>query len=296
MSDKSDFSELYHSGAAKSSRSLDPCNSKKRSDCTGPCHLQVAEYTPSQLKHLSSQQKLENLQMFGSQNVKEARCSSRHGRNVAAKSKPKVVSVRAKRSKPSYEGSEHCPQFAGRYQGGGKDECSAAKRPDGRSCVWAKKGRKCRVKPQAKVYESKYKDSECNSLSKKRGCDGKFGKRLGCKWFKSRKSPKSKKQGELYGHMGCWSKDADRYGGESGSSLSAAKKLLASEFVVPPGSCQGLAVSANSVNAANHACYKRSNCKIVKKTKNGGKGLKNMRCVEIPGSYAKKMAGERKNC
>jgi len=294
MSNKSDFSKVYHSGTAKQSKSIDPCSAKKNADCIGSCHLEVNEYGPSQFKHLSNQQKLKNLQLFGAKNIKSVGCKSRHGRNLAAKaaSRSKQVSVRSKRSKPTYAGSQYCPKFAGRYAGGGKDSCEAARRPDGRSCLWVKKGRKCRVKAQRKIYTSKYQDPECNSLSKKKNCDGKFGKNLGCKWYKSRKSPKSKKNSELYGHKGCWSSDPSKYGGESNaSSMRAAQKLLARDFVVPAGSCQGLAVSAGSVNDAYHRCYSRSNCKISKKTKSGGNKLNNLRCVEIPGSYAKKRAG-----
>ena len=291
MSDKSDFSKLYDS-SRKESSSSDPCMGKKNADCTGPCHLEVSEYSPAQLKRLSSEQKMENLQLYGSKNIKKVACKSRHGRNLAARSSGKKVSVRSKKSKPAYSGSEYCPQFAGKYQGGGKDECNAAVRPDGRSCNWVKKGRKCRVKPQKKVYDSKYKDAECNPLYKKRDCTGKFGKNLGCRWYKSRKSPKSKKNEELYGRMGCWSADPTRYGGESSSSsLRAAEKLLQSNFVVPEGSCQGLAVMAKNKNDAYHKCYSRSNCKIVKKSKRGGDKLNNLRCVEIPGSYAKHRSG-----
>ena len=125
MSDKSDFSQVYHSGTAKHSKSLDPCSAKKNADCIGSCHLEVNEYNPSQFKHLSNQQKLKNLQLFGGKNIKGVRCKSRHGRNLAAKSAGKKVSVRSNRSKPSYTGSQYCPKFAGRYAGGGKDSCDA---------------------------------------------------------------------------------------------------------------------------------------------------------------------------
>ena len=62
MSDRSDFSELYHSGTAKGSTSLDPCVGKKNADCVGSCHLEVSEYKPNELKHISRDQQMENLQ------------------------------------------------------------------------------------------------------------------------------------------------------------------------------------------------------------------------------------------
>ena len=153
MSDKSQFSELYHSGTARQSKSLDPCMGRKNADCVGSCHLEVSEYTPAELKRLSNEEKVENLQLYGSKKIKNVACRSRHGRNLAARSKN--VEVSTKRSKPTYDGSEYCPQYAGRYAGGGKDACNSAVRPDGRSCQWVKKGRRCRVKPEKKVYESK---------------------------------------------------------------------------------------------------------------------------------------------
>ena len=238
-------------------------------NCTGQiCHQKIdMDYKMSQ------DQKLASLQEYGNPYIKEKRCVPRTVRSLPSRRR-----VASSRKKPMYTGSEHCPQFSGKFAGGGEEVCNSSSRPDGRGCTWAKKGRKCRVKPEKKVYVSEYNDTTCNRFGQKRQC-GKYGKPLGCKWFKGRKAGKSAQMQERYGKKGCWNADPAAYGGLSKSSIDKGS-FRASD--VPEGSCQGLTLAAKDSNDAYHLCYSRPYCKIKKLNKKKGNNLHNLRCEEIP--------------
>ena len=105
---KSDASSSSSSSGDVATKSRDPCGDVGSIDrCTGSCHLVVDEYSPSQLKHLSREQKLKNLAAFGDDRIKNVRCRSRHPmRKVhGAASSPS----KKKRAKPVYSGDKYWP-------------------------------------------------------------------------------------------------------------------------------------------------------------------------------------------
>ena len=103
---------------------------------------------------------------------------------------------------------------------------------------------------------------------------------MGCRWYKSRKSPKSQQMLEMYGKKGCWQK---------GPSRSAGTRVIPASKI-PQGSCEGLEFTATTKNGVMRACYARPNCEVKKIKKNGGERVDNLKCVEVRGSGSKAMS------